>query len=324
MAASDVTLTIIIVITFIALYLFNIFAIGIQRIKDNWPLYRCQPMIMPFASWFGHNTSKNFAYCIQNIQTNFMGELLKPMNLNIGILGKLTGGLSTNLNFSRGFMSGFRFNLGDIFSNIFATLFNVMVEVQRLIINLKDIIGKFTGVLITVLYVLEGALMTMGSAWAGPPGELVRALCFHPETKLKTKDGEIFPMKDIPLNSILPNGSRVCAVMQISNLDKNGEMVEKMYKVKRNDVKRNDVKRNDVKRNDVKDEDIVVSGSHLIYDATVDNFIHVKDLPLAEVTDIHCPVLYCLITSDHTIQIGDWIFHDWEDSNGSEPKNISN
>ena len=119
MAASDITLTIIIVITFIALYLFNIFAVGIQRIKDNWPIYRCQPMIMPFASWFGHNTSKNFAYCIQNIQTNFMDDLLKPMNLNIGILDKLTSGLSTNLNFGRGFMSGFRFNLGDIFSNIF-------------------------------------------------------------------------------------------------------------------------------------------------------------------------------------------------------------
>ena len=310
MAASDVTLTVIIVFTFIALYLFNIFAIGIQRIKDNWPLYRCQPMIMPFASVFGHNTSKNFAFCIQNIQTNFMDELLKPMNLNIGILGKLTTGLTFNLNFARGFMSGFRFNLGDIFSNIFATLFNVIVEVQRLIINLKDMIGKFTGILITTLYVLNGSILTMESAWSGPPGQLIRALCFHPETKLKTKDGEIFPMKDIPLNSILPNGSRVCSVMQISNLDKNGEIVEKMYKFKRNS-----------KSND---DDIIVSGSHLIYDKTVDNFIHVKDLPVAELTDINCPVLYCLITTDHTIQIGDWIFHDWEDSNGSEPKNISN
>lgn len=306
MAASDITLTVIIIITFIVLYLFNIFAVGIQRIKDNWPLYRCQPMIIPFASFFGQNTSKNFAFCIQNIQTNFMDELLKPMNLNINILGKLTGGLTTNLNSARGFMSNFRFNVGDIFSNIFAVLFNVMVEVQRLIINIKDMIGKFTGILITTLYVLDGALLTMESAWSGPPGELVRALCFHPETKLKTKDGEIFSMKDIPLNSILPNGSRVCAVMQISNLDKNGVIVEKMYKVK----------------NKKNDSDIIVSGSHLIYDSTVDNFIHVKDLPVAEETEITCPVLYCLITSDHTIQIGDWIFHDWEDSNGSEPKNL--
>lgn len=300
MAASDTTLTIIIIITFALIYLFNIILISIKRIKDNWPLYRCQPMVMPFASFFGQNTLKNFSFCIQNIQTSFMDELLKPMNLNMDGIQSITKSLTKDLDFARQFMSGFRFDLGGIFSNIFATLFNIMVEVQRLIISIKDMIGKFTGILITTLYVLEGAIMTMTSAWAGPPGELVRALCFHPETKLKTKDGEIFSMKDIPLNSILPNGSRVCAVMQISNLDKNGGIVEKMYKVK----------------------DIIVSGSHLIYDPSVDNFIHVKDLPLAEETDIECPVLYCLITSDHTIQIGDCIFHDWEDSNGSEPKNL--
>jgi len=307
MAASDVTLTVIIIVIFIALYLFNIFIVGIQRIKDNWPLYRCQPVIMPFASWFGHNTSKNFAFCIQNIQSNFMEELLKPMNLNIGILGDVTSGLTANLNISRQFMDGFRFDLGDIFSNIFASLFNVMVEVQRLMMNLKDMFGKVTGLLITTLYVLDGSILTMQSAWSGPPGALVRALCFHPETKLKTQNGEIYPMKDIPLNSILQNGSRVHAVMQISNLDKNGDYVEKMYKVKRKDS----------------DEDIIVSGSHLIYDKNSDNFIHVKNLPVAEESDTNCPVLYCLITSDHTISIGEWIFHDWEDSNGSEIKTIS-
>jgi hypothetical protein len=304
MAASDTTLTVIIIITFALIYLFNIILISIKRIKDNWPLYRCQPVIMPFASFFGQNTLKNFSFCIQRIQTSFMDDLLKPMNLNMNGLQNVTKGLTLDLNFARKFMSGFRFDLEGIFSNIFATLFNVMVEVQRLIINIKDMVGKFTGILITTLYVLEGSIMTMTSAWAGPPGQLVRALCFHPETKLKTKDGEIFSMKDIPLNSILPNGSRVCAVMQISNLDKNGEIVEKMYKVKN------------------KKNDIIVSGSHLIYDPTVDNFIHVKELPVAEETDITCPVLYCLITSDHTIQIDDWIFHDWEDSNGSEPKNL--
>ena len=149
--------------------------------------------------------------------------------------------------------------------------------------------------------------MTMQSSWDGPPGELVKALCFHPETKLQMQNGEISSMKDIPLNSILHNGTRVCAVMQISNLDENGYYIEKMYKVK-------------AKRND--DDDIIVSGSHLIYDAKTEQFMHVKDLPVSELTDINCSILSCLITSDHTIPIGDWIFHDWEDSNGSAPKNI--
>jgi hypothetical protein len=189
-----------------------------------------------------------------------------------------------------------------------------MIEIQRLVINIKDLFGKLTGVLITVLYVLDGALLTMGSAWSGPPGELIRVLCFHPETKINLKNGEMVPMKDIPLNSILLNGSRVCAVMQISNLDKNGDFVEKMYSIKRNKKS----------ANDAIDDTIIVSGSHLVYEPTVDQFIHVKELSAAKLSDINCPVLYCLITSDHTIQIGDWIFHDWEDSNGSEPKNIGN
>ena len=140
-------------------------------------------------------------------------------------------------------------------------------------------------------------------------GETATYIAGLPEwSKWERKTGKsIYSMKDIPLNSILSNGSQVCAVMQISNLDKNGNLIEKMYKVKRG-------------LDD--DDDIIVSGSHLVYDSDVDDFVHVKDLSLAKITDIHCPVLYCLITSDHTIPIGDWIFHDWEDNNGSESKSI--
>jgi len=307
MASSDLSLSIIVIFIFIVLYIFNLIVVGMQRIKDNWPVYRCQPLIMPFASFFGHNTSKNFSFCIQNIQSSFMDDLLKPVSFNIGILSGITSQLTDSLNGVRGFISAFRFNLADIFKNIFATLFNIMVEIQRTMINIKDMIGKMTGIMLTTLYVLNGAMLTMTSAWEGPPGGLVRALCFHPETKIKLQNREILPMKDLPLNSILPNGSRVCAVMKISNLDENGKYVEEMYKVK-----------NQLDSND----DILVSGSHLVYDVSINQFVHVKDLSVAERAETNCDVLYCLITSDHTIQIGEWIFHDWEDSNGSAPKNI--
>ena len=146
--------------------------------------------------------------------------------------------------------------------------------------------------------------MTMESAWAGPPGGLVRALCFDPETKLTLMNGKHIAMKDVPLNSILQNGARVCAVMQISNLDENNAIIEKMYRVASTSTS------------------ILVSGSHLIYNPSINQFVHVKDLPTSEVSDVDCAVLSCLITSNHTIPIGEWIFHDWEDSNGSPPKKI--
>jgi len=310
MNTSDLTLSIIVIVMFIFLYIFNLVVVGMQRIKENWPVYRCQPLVMPFASFFGHDTSKNYAYCIQSMQKGFMDDLLKPMSFNVNLLGDITGDLTKDFNNFREFTKYFRFSMMDAFSNIFATLFNMMVEVQRSIISIKDMVGKVVGIMTTTLYVLDGSVMTMESAWSGPPGQLVRALCFHPETKLELKNGNKVSMKDIELNSIFENGTRVLSVMKISNLDKNGNIIEKMYKVKRNIKDNND------------DDYILVSGSHLVYNPDNKQFVEVKDLPSSEISQVDCETLSCLITSNHTIPIGSWIFHDWEDNNGSPSKSL--
>ena len=110
-------------------------------------------------------------------------------------------------------------------------------------------------------------------------------------------------MKDIPLNSILKNDTQVCAVMSISNLDNKGAYVERIFKM------------NDGEEG----ETILVSGSHLVLDPETQTFVKVKDLQgknSPTLTNIECDTLSCLITSDHTIPLGKWIFHDWEDDNG--------
>jgi hypothetical protein len=59
-----------------AIYIAGVFYFSqISQIKSNWPLYRCNPMYMILAD----NVEENFTYCIQNMQTNFMGYLLKSL-----------------------------------------------------------------------------------------------------------------------------------------------------------------------------------------------------------------------------------------------------
>ena len=61
---------------------------------------------------------------------------------------------------------------------------------------------------------------------------------------------------------------------------------------------------------------IYVTGSHLIYDKSISDFVEVKNLRGSNpsiLSEKKCKELSCLITSDNTIPIGDWIFHDWED-----------
>lgn len=62
---------------------------------------------------------------------------------------------------------------------------------------------------------------------------------------------------------------------------------------------------------------ILVTGSHLIYNNQMHSFVHVQNHPAARPVDLSHKWLSCLVTSDHTIPIGDHVFHDWEDNNGT-------
>ena len=269
---------------------------SIQEIKANWPLYRCNPMYMPLSD----NIEQDFAFCIQNMQSNYMGYLLEPLTFITGSLSNIMGGFMNDINNVRYMFSNIRGYMSNIFQSIFGVFLNLVIAFQKIIISIKDIFGKTTGILVSFLYILDGSIKTMGSAWNGPSGMLVRSLgkCFHPDTNINLKNGNVIKIKDINLGDILENGSVVQATMKIDNTDI--KTYEDLYVIKNNDV-----------NNGINNEDILVTGSHLIYNDGI--FIAVKDYKDAVKSDIKTDVLSCLITSDHRIQIGSKIFWDWED-----------
>lgn len=310
MNSLDIVLTLFIFIIFFALYIFNILVVGIAKIQNDWPAYKCNPVVMPFASIFGYNTATNFTSCIQNIFSSYIGYILQPIHYLISGIGGVGSDLTNGLNDVRAFFDKIRSFITNIIQSVFGVFLSILIEFQRMTIELKDLFAKLVGILATLMFTVTGSIMTMNSAWNGPPGEMIRFLCFDPETKLRLADDSLVAMKDVPLNSILKSGNRVCSVMTISNLNKEGEQVEKMYCVKKGGEE---------------GKDIIVSASHLVYNPAINHFVHVEDLGEAveEISGLKkYPVLSCLITSDHTIPIGEWIFHDWEDNNGSASKKI--
>ena len=65
--------------------------ISMQEIKQNWPLYRCNPMYMPLAD----NIEQNFIYCVQNMQTSYMGYLLQPLTFITSFLTNIISNIFT-------------------------------------------------------------------------------------------------------------------------------------------------------------------------------------------------------------------------------------
>ncbi len=41
---------------------------------------------------------------------------------------------------------------------------------------MKDLFGKVAGTMASMMYILQGSIMTMQSAWNGPSGDIVKVL----------------------------------------------------------------------------------------------------------------------------------------------------
>ena len=261
------------------------------EIKKNWPLYRCNPPYWVFSD----NISEDFTYCVQNTQTNLMGYLLEPLNYMVSSLSSIGGEIGESINNIRYMINNIRTFVSDIIQNVFGVFFNLIVEFQKITISIKDMVGKMIGIVVTILYVLDGSIKTMNSTWAGPTGQLVRAMgsCFHPETRVKLKNGEIFMMKDLPLGAELEDGGKVFSVMKIANFNR-----DKLYEI----------------NGGVDGEPIFVTGSHFIFDKENNKWIQIKNYNQSFAQDEkQIDWFSCLITTTRHIKIGNQLFWDWED-----------
>lgn len=264
----------------------------VAKIKADWPLYRCNPMYMPLAD----NMEENFIYCIQSMQTNFMGYLLQPLTFVTNSLGGMMGNFMTEINSIRAMFNKIRTFFSDIIQSVFGVFLNLIIEFQRITIGIKDLIGKTIGIMVSLMYVMDGSIKTMKSTWNGPPGQMVRALgkCFYPDTHIKLLNGTIKYIKDVDLGDVLEDGSVVESVMKINN-------------------KRETVPLYLIKDAGVDNQDIYVTGSHLVFDKECGKFIKVENYSKSVLTKLQPEWFSCLITSNHKIKIGKEIFWDWED-----------
>jgi hypothetical protein len=260
---------------------------SVLDIRQNWPIYRCNP---PYW-FFSENISEDFTYCVQNTQMNMMGFLLQPLNFMVQSLTSIGGQFGDAIDNIRRVFSSIRGFVSEIIENVFGVFLNLIIEFQKIIISIRDMVGKMIGIVVTIMYVLDGSIKTMNSAWAGPSGQLVRAIgsCFHPDTIITLANGEHIKMEDAPLGTELDGGGKIFAVLKIDNAKK-----EALYKIKS------------------ENQDIYVTGEHFVFDNN--KWVQVKDYKYAEIqNNLIIEYFSCLITTNRRIKIDNILFWDWED-----------
>lgn len=292
MKFGDVVKMILIFAVFGALFFSQLFAVGLKKLKEEWPKHKCNPMYMPFAGYLGFDTMQNFTQCVGGIMSGLMNRFMEPILQSIGWITSLSSSILNSVSYIRSILFKMKETIFSIFRDIMGIFLNVLLKFQRFTLKMKDLMMKMGGTMATVVYMAEGLQMAGNSIWKGPIGGLLRLVCFHPNTLVTMNDGTVKMMKYIKIGDKLKGNIEVYATMKIK-----GNENSKYYKIYSKKLK----------------DYIYVTGDHLIQDPVSLRFIPVANLDNAIRTDIYDKELSCLVTSTHTIPIGEYIFWDWED-----------
>jgi len=288
----DILRVLLILLGFCLLIFYASLSSLISNINKNWDEYRCNPVVMPFAGLFGHDAAANFGSCIQNMQKLNMGAFLAPIEYALSLAGNLGGDLMGTVNKIRGFFNYLRNMVVKTVKKIFNIFLSMVIGFIRLIVKTKDLTMKVLGSMAVTMYMIDGTAQAGMSMWKGPPGQILRLLCFHPDTVITMKNGSKKYMKDIEIGETLCSNNNVLATLKIKGSDK--YPFYKIYSKKLED-------------------NILVTASHKIQDPKTGRFIPVSQFSGATKTKIYSDKMSCLITDDHLIPIGEYIFWDWED-----------
>ena len=162
-----------VVTLFIFFIIFSYFHIKnrIKPIKLDWINQRCSPDVMIFAGMINappgvskvEFTATNFTYCVTNVLSQIMGVFTLPITTVTNWMASFFGVLLKSLQAVRQLFARIRTTLSKIVETIMQRIFNVLIQLQINIMNIKDSLAKMQGVFVGSLYTTLTAYMAMKS-----------------------------------------------------------------------------------------------------------------------------------------------------------------
>ena len=270
-------------IIFGSILTYTVIGVNKQYIIDNWPIYRCNPLVMPFAGLFGFDSATNMSGCLNLSFNSYFSILIRPFQYMIDIIKKIIRDIIHQLDSIRTILKPIRDFFATASSMVFKKVEAVMGTVIYSFLKINDLMKRIFGNFRLAVYTLEATQMTVRSVWDGPIGQSARFwaptvdffsdfFCFSPDTLI---DG--VAIRDI---KIKPDHN-IYGKLEVYS-------PKTMYNY----------------------NGVVVSGNHLV----LHNNKWTRVRKVGEQVAATSSKIYSLYTKDHRITINNTLFCDYEET----------
>lgn len=304
--------------------LYASFKSDLTEIKENWVKYRCYPNYMPFASSIDPTvgTTENFMYCMNLFGKAVLDTALDPIYSLFDVIGDLLTDLTNSTNVFRTVFVKISTVLLSTIQDVFGKILNVFSSLIGSLSHVQNIAGRVTSSAWYLAFVAQSSIDMIMSVFtfvynlvkgivialfaisvilslAYPPilafaitlGTTVGVAytqCFHPDTPIELRMGDVVRMKNVRVGDVLKDGQVVDARFVFKK-----DPSVKMFTL----------------------NGVIVSGYHKVLHN--EKYIFVSDHPDATVCTDPIHHLISLSTSDHTIHLNGTTFTDYEEDSST-------
>ncbi len=271
----------------------------IEEIKKNWPKYRCRPNVMPFASFYGHNTAENFNFCLSNMFGAEMGNALGPVFI---ILGSIINTLIILIQVANSIRIQFATMMGGIntlFQNFADRFKQLVASVQMSAYRMKLLMGRLYGAFFAMIYMSMAGMASMQNFTDSILFDFLDTFCFDPDTLVDIEGQGKTKVKDVKIGDVFTKtGGKVTATFQFAS---DGQPMVELP------------------------GNIVVSTNH--YVNYLGKWVKAGDHPEAKSRGVwnggkERPLI-CFNTSDHKIPVGYYTFLDYDETEEGDQETMN-
>lgn len=165
-----------------------------KEIAANWPKYRCDPTIMPFASLYGHNPAENFQFCMKDMFNLQADKLLGPFK---GILFSVFGTIMTMVNS----LMSMRIQLATLVGGVTKItremqdrITQVMFRTQITATRIRLLMSRLFATFYAIIYMGMSGITAVTNFGDTFLFSFLNFLCFPPETLVEL-EGAIQPVR---------------------------------------------------------------------------------------------------------------------------------
>lgn len=263
---------------FVVLLAFMFNAGNLKEIAENFPRYRCNPIIMPFASNFGYDTKENFEYCLTSIFNVKAAEIFTPI---YALLGQFTNLVTTIMNVALGIrklFSNFLLGVNSFIRNVRDRIQGLMFNIRMSFLKINNLMGRVYGTMYAVIWMGTSAITAGMNVSENDLVNFLLEFCFDPATPVRMANGSYKAIQELVMGDVLAPTPADPAPRVTSVFRFNGEKTPM-----------------------VKLHNVVMSAQHYVFH---NKWIEASDHPDA-VPVPSIPQLVCLNVTGHQFKVGD-------------------